>query len=76
MKNYKNSLSLFSSIVLLAALASSCGSSSYHSGCPGKDRPSYRGYGMTAPKMHDFNINGKQDDKGSQICLSTAQADA
>ena len=76
MKNQKNSLSLLLSVVLLAALTSSCGSSSYHSGCPGKDRPSYRGYGMTAPQMHDFNVNAKQDNKGSQIGLVAAQIDA
>jgi hypothetical protein len=76
MKNQRNSLSLLLSVVLLAALTSSCGSSSYHSGCPGKDRPSYRGYGVSAPQMHDFNVNGKQNNKNNSICLEAAQIDA
>ncbi len=75
MKNQQNSLSLLLSVVLLAALTSSCGSS-YHSGCPGKDRPSYRGYGMRAPQMHDFNVNAKQNNKNNSICLEAAQIDA
>ena len=33
----------------------SCGSS-HHAGCPGQDRPSFRGYGMNDSQMYDFHM--------------------
>ncbi|MCH2021005.1 MAG: hypothetical protein MK207_00890 [Saprospiraceae bacterium] len=55
MKNLKNIFSLLLTTALFTFLMTSCGSS-HHAGCPGKDRPSFRGYGMTAPKMHNFEV--------------------
>lgn len=74
MKNTKNILNLFVAVVLLGALATSCGSSSYHSGCPGKDRPSYRGYGMTEPAQYDFQVNPQNNN--DKVCAATVQIDA
>ncbi len=73
----KRAYTFMVAVVLLGALATSCGSSSYHSGCPGKDRPSYRGYGMTAPNMQDFKVNPKQQSKDSDaVCFNAQQIDA
>ncbi len=65
MKNLKKSFPLFATIVLFGALMTSCGGS-HQAGCPGKDRPSYRGYSMTQP-MKDFK-NLPADKKDVKIC--------
>jgi hypothetical protein len=55
MKNLKNIFPLFATVALFTCLMTSCGSS-HHAGCNGQDRPSFRGYGMTAPEMHNFEV--------------------
>ena len=67
MKNLKKILPLSAAVLFLASLTTSCGS--YHSGCPGKDRPSYRAYGMTEPAMKNFNTV-KEVKAEDTICLS------
>ncbi len=53
MKSLMKSFALFVAVLFITSLTVSCGSAHY--GCPGQDRPSFRGgYGMTNPTMNDF----------------------
>lgn len=71
MKNLKKSFPFFATVVLFGALMTSCGGS-HQAGCPGKDRPSYRGYGMTEPAMNNFQTLPAAEKANDKICLSDA----
>ena len=54
MKVLKKSFSLVATVLLFTTLMTSCGSTRT-AGCPGQDRPSFRGgYGMTTPTIKEF----------------------
>ena len=55
MKLLKKSITLFTAIVLFLAFITSC-TSNRQVGCPGQDRPSFRGsHGMITPLNKEFN---------------------
>jgi hypothetical protein len=63
MKFLKKSFALVATFLLFTVLMTSCGSTRA-TGCPGQDRPSFRGrYGMTHPTTTEFQA--RQSDKES-----------
>ena len=55
MKSLKKSIALFVVVLFISSALTSCASAHY--GCPGQDRPSFRGgYGMTFPGMNKNQV--------------------